>query len=91
MHFLKTKNKKTGFYCIPTEKLSDIKKFDCITHWKARNTTARKLGKACGKLISTKFVFGDIMHLKPINLYKVMKKQRLWDFRMNITNLRKGN
>ena len=52
--------------------------------------TARELGKACEKLISTKFVLGDIVQWKTRNLYKVMENQRLWDSRMNLTNLWKG-
>ena len=53
--------------------------------------TAGELGKACEKLISTKFVLGDIVQWKTRNLYKVMENQRLWDSRMNLTNLWKGN
>ena len=37
------------------------------------HTTARGLGKACGKLISAKFVLGDIVQLKTRNLYKVVE------------------
>ena len=31
--------------------------------------TARKLAKVCGKLISTKFVMGNIVQVKTRNLY----------------------
>ena len=55
----KNKIKKTGFYCIPTEKLSAIKNLIVLLVEKLLYTTARELGKACGKLISMKFGLGD--------------------------------
>ena len=60
----KIKNKKNGFYCIPTEKLSAIKNSIVLLIEKLPYTTARELAKACTKLISTKFVLGDIVQLK---------------------------
>ena len=53
------KKKKPGFYCIPTEKLSAIKSSIVLLIEKLLYTTAREFGKACGKLISMKFVLGD--------------------------------
>ena len=53
-------------------------------------TTARELGKACRKLISTKFVLGDIVQLKTRNLYKVIESQPLWDSRVRLTNYEKA-
>ena len=53
-------------------------------------TTARELGKACRKLISTKFVLGDIVQLKTRNLYKVIESQPLWDSRVSLTNHEKA-
>ena len=44
------KKKKTGFYSIPTEKLSAIKNSIVLLIEKLLYTTARELGKACGKL-----------------------------------------
>ena len=35
-------------------------------------TTARKLAKVCGKVISTKFVMGHIVQLKTRNLYEII-------------------
>ena len=55
----KLKTKKTGFYCIPTEKLSAIKNSIVLLIEKLLYTTARELGKTCGKLISMKFGLGD--------------------------------
>ena len=54
-------NFKNGFYCIPTEKLSAIKSWIVLLIEKLPYTTARELGKACEKLISTKFVLGDMV------------------------------
>jgi len=44
------------------------------------------LAKTCGKLISTKFVLGDIVQLKTRSLYKVIESQLLWDSRVNLKN-----
>ena len=52
-------NFKNSFYCIPTEKLSAIKNSIVLLIEKLLYTTARELGKACGKLISVKFGLGD--------------------------------
>ena len=71
-------------YCIPTEKLSPIKSSILLLIKKLPYTTARELGKACGKLISTKFVLGDTVQLKTRNLYKVIENQPLWDSRVNL-------
>ena len=60
------------------------KKLDCILIEKLPYTIARELGKACGKLISTKFVLGDIVQLKTRNLYKAIENQPLWDSRVNL-------
>ena len=56
---IRTKLKKPGFYCIPTEKLSAIKNSIVLLVEKLLYTTARELGKTCGKLISMKFGLGD--------------------------------
>ena len=44
-------------------------------------TTARKLAKLCGKLISTKFVLGDVIQLKTRWLYKIIDARASWDSR----------
>ena len=73
---IRTKLKKeNGSYCIPTEKLSGVKNSIALLIEKLPYTTARKLGKACGKLISIKFDLGDVVQLKTINLYKVIENQ----------------
>ena len=43
------------------------------------HTTARKLAKVCGKLISTKFVMANIFQLKTRNLYKIIGARHSWD------------
>ena len=83
-------NFRNGFYCIPTEKLSVIKNLIALLIEKLPYTTARELGKACRKLISTKFVLGDIVQLKTRNLYKVIESQPLWDSRVSLTNYEKA-
>ena len=42
-------------------------------------TTALKLAKVCGKLISTKFVIGNIVQLKTRNLYRIIGVRHSWD------------
>ena len=44
-------NLKSGFYCIPTKKLSAIKNSIVLLNERLPYTTARELGKACRKLI----------------------------------------
>ena len=56
---IKNKIKKT-FYCIPTEKMSGVKNSIVLLIEKLPYTTARELGKACGKLISMKFGLRDV-------------------------------
>ena len=83
-------NLKNCFYCIPTEKLSAIKNSIVLLIEKLPKTTAHELEKACEKLISTKYVLGDIVQLKTRNLYKVIENQLLWDSRVNLTNYEKA-
>ena len=47
-------------------------------------TTARKLAKVCEKLISTKFVMGNIVQLKTRNLYKIIGARHSWDNRISV-------
>ena len=42
-------------------------------------TTARNLSKLCGKIISTKFVLGNIAQLKTRNIYKIIQAELKWD------------
>ena len=86
-------NLKNVFYCIPTEKLSVIKNSIVLLIERLPHTT-RELGKACGKLISTKFVLGVIMQLKTRNLYKVVDFNDSSEFntlsRVNLTHYEKA-
>ena len=82
---------KNSFYCIPTEKLSAIKNSIVLLIEELPYTSVRELGKACGKLISTKFVLGDIVQLKTRNLYKVIEKQTIMGLASEFKILRKGN
>ena len=75
---------------MPTEKLSDVKNSIVLLIENLLNTTARELGKACGKLISMKLGLGDIVQLKSRNLYKVTENQWSWDSRVNLTNYEKA-
>lgn len=79
-------NLKDCFYCIPQERLLAIQNNIALVINKLPYTTARDLAKTCGKLISTKFVLGDIVQLKTRSLYKVIESQLLWDSRVNLKN-----
>ena len=54
-------------------------------------TTARELGKACRKLIPTKFALEHIVQLKTRNLHKVIENQLLQGLPSELNKLRKGN
>ena len=79
-------NLKKSFYCIATKRLSAIKNSTVLLIEKL----PRELGKACGKLISTKFVLEDVVQLETRNLDKVIENQPLWDSRVNLTNYKKA-
>lgn len=49
-------------------------------------TSARNLSRITGKVVSTKFILGDIVRLKTRFLYKVIDDQSSWDSRVNILN-----
>ena len=42
-------------------------------------TSARKLAKLTGKIISSKWILGDIIHLKTRHLYRVITTRKSWD------------
>ena len=46
--------------------------------------TARNLSKLCGKIISTKFVLGNIAQLKTRNIYKIIQAELKWDKRIRL-------
>ena len=48
--------------------------------------SARTLSKLTGKLISTKFIIGNIVQLKTRALYKATEKRLSWDKKFNIGN-----
>ena len=47
-------------------------------------TTARKLSKLAGSIVSTKFVLGDIINLKTRYLYATIEERISWDSKINI-------
>ena len=47
-------------------------------------TTARNLSKLCGKIISTKFVLGNIAQLKTRNIWKIIRAELNWDKRIRL-------
>ena len=64
---IKNKQKKPGFYCIPTEKLSDVRNSIVKLIEKLPYTAVREFEKACVNLISMKIGLRDIVQLKTRN------------------------
>ena len=48
---------------------------------KKLHTTAPNLSKLCGKIISNKFVLGNIAQLKAKNLHRLIQAELTWDRR----------
>ena len=47
-------------------------------------TTARKIAELCGKIVSTKFVLGNVVQLKTRRLHNIIASRQSWDGRINI-------
>ena len=59
-------------FTIPNDRAESLQKeIDLVIH-QLPYTSARKLAKVCGKIISTKFVLGNIVQLKTRRLYHVI-------------------
>ena len=48
-------------------------------------TTPRKVARLCGKLVSTKFVLGNIVQLKTRHLHHLIKEGKCWDSRLVVS------
>ena len=46
--------------------------------------TARNLSKLCGKIVSNKFVLGNIAQLKTRSIYKIIQAELKWDKRIRL-------
>ena len=51
--------------------------------------SARTVAKLAGKIISTKFVLGDITQLKSRFIYQFIESRVSWDKKFNINNYNK--
>ena len=65
----------TSRFTIPENRILSIMEFIQVTIKNLPDTTTRNLFKLCGKIISTKFVLGNIAQLKTRNLYKVIQAE----------------
>ena len=45
-------------------------------------TTARRLSKSAGSIVSTKFVLGDLIHLKTRYFFSAIEKRISWDTKL---------
>ena len=48
--------------------------------------SARELSKLAGKIISTKFIIGNLIHLKTRNIFKSIESRSSWDTKFNIAH-----
>lgn len=49
-------------------------------------TSSRNLARFIGKVISTKYILGDVVNLKTRALYKIIEGRSSWDAKLNILN-----
>ena len=54
-------------------------------------TSARKIAKIVGKIVSTKYVVGDIVRLKTRYLHSLIENRTSWDATLNILNFPKAH
>ena len=69
----------TARFTIPENRILSIMESIQVTITKLPYTTARDLSKLCAKIISTKFVLGNIAQLTTRNLYKIIQAELTWD------------
>ena len=74
----------TSHFTIPETGILSIMKYIQVTIKNLPYTTARNLSKLCGKIISTKFVLGNIAQLKTRNIYKIIQAELTWDKRIQL-------
>ena len=77
-------NTSDGLFKIPENRVYSIFKTLCNIISSLPYTSARKLAKLCGKLISTKFVLGNIVQLKTRRLSHAINCQISWDSRCSL-------
>ena len=68
-------------FTIPIDLILSIKESIQFTI-KKLHTTAPNLSKLCGKIISNKFVLGNIAQLKAKNLHRLIQAELTWDRRI---------
>jgi len=78
-----TANLENKTYTIPSKRVISLAASISKIKENLPYSTARNIAKLCGKIISTKFILGDIVQLKTRNLYKVIKTATSWDSRIN--------
>ena len=71
-------------FTIPENRILSIMESIQVTIKNLPYTTARNLSKLCGKIISTKFVLGNIAQLKTRNIYKIIQVELKWDKRIRL-------
>ena len=68
-------------FTIPVDRILSIMESIQFTIKNRPYTTAPNLPKLCGKIISTKFVLGNIAQIKASNLHKIIQAEVTYDVR----------
>lgn len=71
-------------FSIPRDKIISTQNFIHFILTKLPYVSARLLAQLCGKILSKKFVLGDIAQLKTRYLYKLIDSRVTWDRKLNL-------
>ena len=78
-------------FTIPVDRILAITESIQFTIKNLPYTTAPNLSKLCGKIISTKFVLGNIAEFKIRNLHKIIQAELTWNRRIRLHENHKTN
>ena len=79
------KNKSDTFtFSIPVDQILSIMKYIQFTVKNLPYTATPNLSKLCGKIISNKFVLGNITQLKARKVHKIIQAELTWDKRIRL-------
>uniref|UniRef100_A0A7M5XH70 Reverse transcriptase domain-containing protein n=1 Tax=Clytia hemisphaerica TaxID=252671 RepID=A0A7M5XH70_9CNID len=72
-------------YSISEKRIASLLKSLEVIFDNPTRTSARQLSCVAGKIVSTKFVLGNVIRLKTRLIYKLIESRVSWDKRINIT------
>ena len=79
-------NLKEGFFSISESRESSILNWLKSIIDRSPYSSARKFSKVTGKMMSTKFVLGNIVRLKTRQFYRIINNRKSWDSRLSFAN-----